>query len=333
MIFRNSLQSSNEHEWMCVICGYDNRPRATDCPMCGTCKKFTIDYKTEKKDKYKKKLEKEERKKKNNVNKNLFFNSSVTQDDSLGLDDSRLSQLTRRVSMSAIERLEALNYRRLNALSLRQKGARRRRMWTRVLDEETGELKWGRQTAHKTPIGSDGKHLAYDPRSSLCSPTKRNTLDVLSPLRDSLLKGAPRDSFDEALVSSSPGFTSVFDEGGDLLWERVENGAVMAQPIPSIRPILPETYDINIVDIQSVVALNMKEKQLWFLKCLSLIQRPWEEGCIRISVDREKILEHSIIQFGMLQLDELHRFMRVQFIGEQGIDAGSNFSLENKQSN
>ena len=48
LIFRNSLADQEELEWMCVICGYDNRPRTNDCPMCGTSKKFTIDYKTEK---------------------------------------------------------------------------------------------------------------------------------------------------------------------------------------------------------------------------------------------------------------------------------------------
>ena len=63
LIFRNSLADQDELEWMCVICGYDNRPRTNDCPMCGTSKKFTIDYKTEKKDRYKKKLEKAAKKK------------------------------------------------------------------------------------------------------------------------------------------------------------------------------------------------------------------------------------------------------------------------------
>ena len=46
----------------------------------------------------------------------------------------------------------------------------------------------------------------------------------------------------------------------------------------SIRPVVPDSYDIDLLDVQSVVALNMKEKQLWFLKCLSILQRPWEVG-------------------------------------------------------
>ena len=236
IIFRNSLASLNEEEWMCIICGYENRPRAADCPMCGTSRKFTVDYKTEKKDLYKKKLERAEKKSVREQAKLSFFNNPLA---SLGFydndpkspnpDDSRISQgvsYSKRVSMSAIERFEALNYRRLNALSLRQKGARRRRMWQRKVDEETGEIQWVRQTAQDTKVGS--RTLGYDPRSSLCSPTKRTVLPG-STLGETLLspERAPRDSFDDALASSSPGFTSVFTHGGDLEWERVETGTVV----------------------------------------------------------------------------------------------------------
>lgn len=89
-----------------------------------------------------------------------------------------------------------------------------------------------------------------------------------------------------------------------------------------VQPIVPENFSIDIVDVQAVVALNMKDKQLWFLKCLSALQRSWEEGCIRVSVMRDNILEQSFLQFNSLKLHELHRFMRIQFVGEQGIDAG-----------
>ena len=54
-----------------------------------------------------------------------------------------------------------------------------------------------------TQIGVKGKQLAYDPRASMCSPNKRP--EVTSPLRESLLQRTPRDSFDQALVSGSPG--------------------------------------------------------------------------------------------------------------------------------
>ena len=95
--------------------------------MCGTSKKFTIDYKTDKKDRYKRKLEKAAKKK--SENKVSYFGIPVinlapsAEDSQENLDASHLSitSIGKRGSMSAIERLEALNYRRLNTLSLRQK--------------------------------------------------------------------------------------------------------------------------------------------------------------------------------------------------------------------
>ena len=93
--------------------------------MCGTSKKFTIDYKTEKKDKYKKKLEKAAKRK--SENKVSYFGVPITFTQTQSNEDSHessrlsISGLGKRGSMSAIERLEALNYRRLNTLSLRQK--------------------------------------------------------------------------------------------------------------------------------------------------------------------------------------------------------------------
>ena len=64
ILFRNSLADEGEDEWMCVICGYDNKPRAKHCPMCGTSKKFTIDYKSEKKYRYKQSLKRKKEMKK-----------------------------------------------------------------------------------------------------------------------------------------------------------------------------------------------------------------------------------------------------------------------------
>ncbi len=48
-IFRNSHLAEGEKEWMCIICGFDNHPRNKTCNMCGTDKKFTMEYKAEKK--------------------------------------------------------------------------------------------------------------------------------------------------------------------------------------------------------------------------------------------------------------------------------------------
>jgi len=37
-IWRNSLLEKGEYEWMCVICGFDNKPRNKLCTLCGITK-------------------------------------------------------------------------------------------------------------------------------------------------------------------------------------------------------------------------------------------------------------------------------------------------------
>merc|ERR1711965_683668 len=39
---------ANMGPWMCIICGYDNKARSKDCPMCGTSRDFSMEYKTQK---------------------------------------------------------------------------------------------------------------------------------------------------------------------------------------------------------------------------------------------------------------------------------------------
>ncbi len=40
--------TSGELEWMCIICGFDNKPRSAHCTMCGTEHTFSQDYKVRK---------------------------------------------------------------------------------------------------------------------------------------------------------------------------------------------------------------------------------------------------------------------------------------------
>src|SRR5690554_6148494 len=35
-IFRDSWTMDGEEEWMCHICGFDNKPKAKECTLCGT---------------------------------------------------------------------------------------------------------------------------------------------------------------------------------------------------------------------------------------------------------------------------------------------------------
>ena len=527
---RQSLGVNGEQlaGWMCIICGYDNKPRAAHCPMCGTSHEFSDDYKTQKSERQRKARRQRAKEKarrreqraaaaaakerteraakvvsadsdgdygdyqppqnpiaggmlsqieegdegeigagggegdetvlvvdsrelwngastmsmeddtdltattasgggaestslamnnsmpigngRSNVSTSGGTPSPVSERDgsmdagvigasaspdspSNDLDASRTSIL----SMS--ERFEAFTYRRLNTLSARQKIARRRKMWQRVVDEETGEFKWMRRTVAETQIGNS--QFGWSPRNSEANtPVKESSMggsygkmsgSLLSGLQyllggrgsqvnfdDSIMSYAsegngpgtpPRDSFDQVAGNiSSPGFTSVFQPDGTIRWEQVESGMPAATgadvpyrdsrgvkstnstPSSTGRHVAPTDYfglgfgagsttdrgsfsssfrDTNathlalrVEDMHAAAMLPFKDKQFWFLNHMSDIQKPWADGCIRIDVDRENVLVQSFEQMIRLSRRSLHRFMRVQFTGEPGIDAG-----------
>lgn len=248
-LWRNSLVTEGEVEWMCIICGFDNKPRDAYCSMCGTSHEFTTEYKSEKKEeKARAKKEAKQRSRKetasianestasgfsspkpsappmslldggtqspllsgmvqgSSVNSESKINAQTLQkllssnsDTNHGplLEELEEGALTWRSSSPAIvsadrdpitqqpitsrlsfsspsrqsavaisqaQRQEAFNYRRLNQLSLRQKSARRRKMWQRVVGPD-GELQWVRVTPHETLVGD--AQFGYTPHGSL----------------------------------------------------------------------------------------------------------------------------------------------------------------------
>ena len=56
---------------------------------------------------------------------------------------------------------------------------------------------------------------------------------------------------------------------------------------------------------------------------MARLQKPWSEGCVILDVHRANVLEES--QRALMTItnaDDLHKWLRIQFIGEPGIDAG-----------
>ena len=124
--------------------------------------------------------------------------------------------------------------------------------WQRQVDYETGQIVWIRSSAKDIRVGS--APFGYSPGTSFCDPSQsfisqsrpfrnddsfgstnsQNITNALveasrgsatmSPATRSRFSSKERgDSFgDPALVSSSPGFTSMFDEQGALHWQKVE---------------------------------------------------------------------------------------------------------------
>lgn len=247
-----------------------------------------------------------------------------------------------RMSLSPAQRREAFNYRRLNNLSLRQKIARRRRMWRRTVDEQ-GQLKWIRAPVAETLVGDSP--MGYTPGHSISEVANTGSYSINDGAVNALMQANnsntfvnnfysyPRqDSFgDSTLLSSSPGYTSILDDDGHINWEKVESGK------PAIRSVAPRSpsftdgrhtsnHDDDLYssqeDLQAIAVLTYKEKQLWFLEQMAKLQKPWSEGCVRIDVRRTHILLDSLDKVLELAKGDLHKWLRIVFVGEKGVDAG-----------
>lgn len=417
-LLRESLSKEGKQpEWMCIICGFDNHPRNKHCNMCGTEQQFSKDYKEEKKARkteIKLRLQREHQKRLKEIT--IPDDAQVNTQNILAFTfrkstDSNSFGSKLKIGLTPEKRREALNYRRLNQLSLRQKSARRRKTWQRVVDDNSGELKWIRVAASDVYINN--APLGYTPRTSLNSEGSNNSILSISGgnitgdsqqalLSASLPSSQPgqlvmsqnrlrgnsekSDSFGD-ILSSSPGFTSVFDIEGNLNWEKVDEGGadspgvnvgyrnptqrrneigkiIANGPKHSKRASADEnpaniprssiadlndpyasfdTHDQGVTnalhvavdirdqqecekaflyDLETVASLAFKDKLLWFLDRIDELQRPWTDGFVRLEIRRSHILQDSVATFGTVDASELHKWMRIQFINEPGVDAG-----------
>jgi hypothetical protein len=379
-------QQDEEVEWMCTICGFDNKIRNKFCHLCGTSHEFTTDYTVEKQ-KQKKKNQNGNKKKEILIPKDAQLFETVR--FSFGSQTSGGVGLTGTGTgggLTESERREALNYRRLNQLTLRQKGARRRKMWQRVVDEETGELVWVRVNFKEAMKQTKGDHSLHSsslpppPPSPLSRPVSSSGHShshslfrlfgggggpTSSPQRALSFQSASTtgrlDSFDAVLNSHSPGYASYLDPSGQIQWEKLESGSMNVNPSLSLLhpshaasavaagaghlppsssssllrhhhhhpPNTVTAYEHLLPDLiphdkQSILALSFQDKLTWFSDTLTILQRPWSEGFVRLDISRPRLFQDSFQQLMALSLEDggVHRWMRIQFLHEPGIDAG-----------
>lgn len=90
----------------------------------------------------------------------------------------------------------------------------------------------------------------------------------------------------------------------------------------SQRSISPAENGAEDVDLSTIAAMTYRSKLLWFLDRLSEFQVAPTEGYIKIEVRRNRLLEDSHSVLTQFQADDLHKYMRIEFHGEPGIDAG-----------
>ncbi|DBA04905.1 TPA: hypothetical protein N0F65_006907 [Lagenidium giganteum] len=74
--------------------------------------------------------------------------------------------------------------------------------------------------------------------------------------------------------------------------------------------------------IDRISRLPFQSKYAWFLERMGALLRNWEDGRIKLCVHRENVLVESMEQLLGIQLEHIHYPMRIEFVGEVGIDAG-----------
>ena len=80
--------------------------------------------------------------------------------------------------------------------------------------------------------------------------------------------------------------------------------------------------DEPFVDLELVASLPFHEKWIWFVQQMDLLQEPWENGHVLLAIERENLLQQSFEQFLNLEEQHLHKYLRVSFQDEPGLDAG-----------
>lgn len=218
-------------------------------------------------------------------------------------------------------------------------------MWQRVCDPETKTMAWVRSSLNQVKIKDVAKGssapFGFTPRSSVSrldfdrslsfAPSQLEEQDekggnstqnpvhalmnaageVFSPRSEK--RHVSKDSFgDSVFYSSSPGFTSVFDEEGGLVWKKVESGVPLS-PLPAARAAAEERVEY---DLANIAAYTFRDKLAWFLDRMSELQKPWTEGFVRIEIRRNRVLDDSFRAWMQLSEEDLHKWMRYQFRGK-----------------
>ena len=340
---RDTMIEMGHQEWECPVCHFSNLPSKVECVMCGAPKgalgerqRSTLTWKqSQQQDAVK------DGAGAGDVSGGMHDSGLLAGDRAVGsysppvlstgsggsrydVDEGNQSSTSTDAPaqpgsrpINREERQRSFVVRRINRLSQRQKGARRRKQWVRRIDGD-GALRWVRTASRRrgSSAGDDEDSLlgsvAADAAAAVagihsgrahsndesCSPT--NVVRV-------------NDTFnDDAMLSTSPGFVSQFLEDGSVHWNEAsaielgrdgEGGAAA-------------------VDWEAVAALSFSQKWTWLLEQLALRQVDWEEGHVKLTVRRENLLADSIAQFNVLPQPHLHRWLRIAFEDEPAIDAG-----------
>lgn len=103
------------------------------------------------------------------------------------------------------------------------------------------------------------------------------------------------------------------DPNGDIQFMKASDYAVMASVAHTT---------VNYQEISTVSSMTFTQKTDWLKRQFSVIRTPYEEGHIKIKVRRESLLQDSMEGMESIKVADMHKYLRFEFIGEPGLDAG-----------
>ena len=372
-LLRDSLVESGESPWVCFVCAFENKPRSRACALCGASVELTrafddrmhrgttkgagdagsttsadttnnlgaLEEENEGDLEGGENLEghaevvaplamSEEDEEENNPKPSI--RDSAVHVDQCILGPGEEGSL--RGGLDSASRAQSFVIGRLNDLTLRQKGAARRRIWRRRrgpegwrwLREEAAPRahSTGSQTsvAYVTRLDDNDNDEAGNRIDIRWSVVGGQEVDVEAPLIDAAVVARPTENANDCCGGCCVScFNNSIPNNGPL------RGSVSRA---SLSPIARLFYGASAAanapledgdeDLEAVAALPFREKQVWFER--HVVKR----GSVRpltIEVRRTHALADSIRRFENASLWRLANApLRVRFRGEVAIDAG-----------
>jgi len=161
--------------------------------------------------------------------------------------------------------------------------------------------------------------------TSDCSKTGLDVLHKMAYVRNiQFLKGNdPRMGTGRiSLIPASDSSLASSLRRGDL---NDPGGLLKSDPNKSVKQRQRDEEELvgyaDLSDVQT--KKSFEDKVNWFqTTCRDKLQVPWEQGHMRIAVRREHLLSDSVDAIMSLSPLDLRKIWRIDFLGEQGIDAG-----------
>ncbi|KAJ1457406.1 hypothetical protein M885DRAFT_582335 [Pelagophyceae sp. CCMP2097] len=313
VLLRDSLVERGEAQWTCCVCAFANAPRAAECALCGAAAALSNDFD-------------------DRLGRRRQSESSRASHDSrvaverISVDGRAVQRRGGWRALSPEERAQAFMVRRLNNLTLTQKGAARRHIWRRRRSSRTGALMWSRQKL--SDVGPPS------PASSGARPRGGGGLE----------EGLLDSSDDEARGHSLAFVASLAEHADDVRWSLVDSApseasAPRAGPrerscwlrVCCDRYRVSALYDKDGPDLEFVASAPFNDKEVWLERSLDSLHGILAHDTLRqrrcrpltMEVRRAHVVADSLRRFEGVSLDRLRgSALRARFRGEAGVDAG-----------